>query len=90
MNEYVSTIAQTCYIELRRLASIRRFQTNTATATLVSASQSKGTATSIIVVVRFGLSITTIFGHRAHITLTVRISKSHDTFTTLFSATGSG
>ena len=30
-------IARTCYFELRRLASIRRFQTSTATATLVSA-----------------------------------------------------
>ena len=38
MNEHVSNIAQTCCFELRRLASIRRFQTITATATLVSAS----------------------------------------------------
>ena len=30
-------IARTCYFELRRLVSIRRFLTNTATATLVSA-----------------------------------------------------
>ena len=30
-------IARTCYFELRRLASIRRFLTSTATATLVSA-----------------------------------------------------
>ena len=37
MNAYVSNIAQICYYELRRLASIRRFQTSTATATLVSA-----------------------------------------------------
>ena len=37
MNAYVSNIAQTCYFELRRLASIRRFLTGTATATLVSA-----------------------------------------------------
>ena len=37
MNEYVSNIARTCYFELRRLASIRRFLTSTATATLVSA-----------------------------------------------------
>ena len=37
MNAHVSNIARTCYIELRRLASIRRLLTSTATATLVSA-----------------------------------------------------
>ena len=37
MNGHVSNIARTCYSELRRLASIRRFLTSTATATLVSA-----------------------------------------------------
>ena len=37
MNAHVSNIAWTCYFELGRLASIRRFLTNTATATLVSA-----------------------------------------------------
>ena len=37
MNAHVSNIDRTCYIELRRLASIRRFLTSTATATLVSA-----------------------------------------------------
>ena len=37
MNAHVSNIARTCYFELRRLASIRSFQTSTATATLVSA-----------------------------------------------------
>ena len=37
MNAHVSNIAQACYFELRRLASIRRFLTSTATATLVSA-----------------------------------------------------
>ena len=37
MNARVSNIARTCYFELRRLASIRRFLTSTATATLVSA-----------------------------------------------------
>ena len=37
MNAHVSNIARTCYFELRRLASIRRFLTNTATATVVSA-----------------------------------------------------
>ena len=37
MNGHVSNIARTCYFELRRLASIRRFMTSTATATLVSA-----------------------------------------------------
>ena len=37
MNAHVSNIAQTCYFELRHLASIRRFLTSTATATLVSA-----------------------------------------------------
>ena len=35
MNAHVSNIAKTCYFELRRLASIHRFLTNTAT--LVSA-----------------------------------------------------
>ena len=33
----VSNIARTCYFELRRLASIGRFLTSTATATLISA-----------------------------------------------------
>ena len=37
MNAHVSNISQTCYFELRRLASIRRFLTSTATATLASA-----------------------------------------------------
>ena len=37
MNAQVSKIAWTCYFELRRLATIRRFRTSTATATLVSA-----------------------------------------------------
>ena len=37
MHAHVSNIARTCYFELRRLASIRRFLTSTATATLVSA-----------------------------------------------------
>ena len=37
MNAHVSNIARTCYFELRRLASIRRFLTRIATATLVSA-----------------------------------------------------
>ena len=37
MNAHVSNIAQTCYFELRRLASIRRFLKSIATATLVSA-----------------------------------------------------
>ena len=37
MNAHVSNIARNCYFELRRLASIRRFLTSTATATLVSA-----------------------------------------------------
>ena len=37
MNAHVFNIARTCYFELRRLASIRRFQISTATATLVSA-----------------------------------------------------
>ena len=37
MNAHVSNIAQTCYFELRRLASIRIFLTITATSTLVSA-----------------------------------------------------
>ena len=36
-NAHVSNIAWICYFELRRLASIRRFLTSTATATLVSA-----------------------------------------------------
>ena len=37
MNAHVSNIVRTCYFELRRLASILRFLTSTATATLVSA-----------------------------------------------------
>ena len=37
MNAHVSNIARTYYFELRRLASIRRFLTSTATVTLVSA-----------------------------------------------------
>ena len=37
MNAHVSNIALTCYFELRRLASIRRYLTSTATATLLSA-----------------------------------------------------
>ena len=37
MNAIVSNIARTCYSDLRRLASIRRFLTSTATATLASA-----------------------------------------------------
>ena len=37
MNAHVSIIARTSYIELHRLASIRRFLTSTATATLASA-----------------------------------------------------
>ena len=37
MNAHATDIARTCYFELRRLASIRRFLTSTATATLVSA-----------------------------------------------------
>ena len=37
INAHFSKIALTCYSELRRLASIRRFLTSTATATLASA-----------------------------------------------------
>ena len=37
MNAHVSNISRTCYFELRLLASICRFLTSTATATLVSA-----------------------------------------------------
>ena len=37
MNAHVTNIARSCYFELRSLASIRSFQTSTATATLVSA-----------------------------------------------------
>ena len=37
MNAHVSNIARTCYIELRRFASIRRFLTSTVTATIVFA-----------------------------------------------------
>ena len=37
MSVHVSNISRTCYFELRCLASIRRFLTSTATATLVSA-----------------------------------------------------
>ena len=38
MNVHVSNIARKCYFELHHLASICRFLTSTATATLVSAS----------------------------------------------------
>ena len=37
MNAHVSNIARTCYLELGRLAYVRRFLTSTASATLVSA-----------------------------------------------------
>ena len=37
MNAHVSNIARTCYFELHRLASIRRFLASTATVTFVSA-----------------------------------------------------
>ena len=37
MNAHVSAIALSCYFDLCRLASIRRFLTNTTIATLVSA-----------------------------------------------------
>ena len=37
LNAHVSNIARTCYFELRRLISTRRFLTSTATTTLVSA-----------------------------------------------------
>ena len=37
INAHVSNIARTCYLELRRLESIRRFLTSTATSTYVSA-----------------------------------------------------
>ena len=37
MNAHISNIARTCYFKLRRLASIRRLVTSTATAALVSA-----------------------------------------------------
>ena len=37
MNAHVANIARACYFELRRLSSIHRFLTSTATATLVSA-----------------------------------------------------
>ena len=37
INAHVSNIGQTCYFELRHLASIRRFLTSITTATLVSA-----------------------------------------------------
>ena len=43
MNAIVSNIARTCYFELRRLASIRRFLISTATAILVSAFVLSGT-----------------------------------------------
>ena len=37
MNTHVFNIGRTCYIEQRRMTSIRRFQTSTATVTPVSA-----------------------------------------------------
>ena len=53
MNEHVFNIAQTCYFELRSLASIRRFLTSTATTTLVSA----------FVLSRFDYCNSQLFGH---------------------------
>ena len=38
MNAHITNIARTCYFELRRLASIRRFLTSTVAVILVSAS----------------------------------------------------
>ena len=52
--------------------------------------QSIGTAASIIVVVRFVLSLTTISGLHSGITMSVRLSNSHSTLISLFSFTGSG
>ena len=37
INANFANIARTCYYELRRMASVRRFLTSTATVTLVSA-----------------------------------------------------
>ena len=37
MNAHVTNVSRTCYFDLRGQASIRRFLTSTATATLVSA-----------------------------------------------------
>ena len=58
MNAHVSKIAWTCYYELLRMASIRRFLTSTATATLVSAS----------VLSRFDNCNSQLFGHTHDVT----------------------
>ena len=52
MNAHVSNIDRTCYFELRRLASIRRFLTSTASAIFVSA----------FVLSRIGNCISLLFG----------------------------
>ena len=58
MNAHVKKIARTCYFELRRLASIRRFLTSTATASLVSA----------FVLSRIDYSISLLFGSTHDVT----------------------
>ena len=61
MNAYVSNIARTCYFELRRLASIRRFLTST-TATLVSCR----------VQLRINCCNSLLFGHAHYMTSNLR------------------
>ena len=67
MKAHVSNIARTCYFELRRLASIRRLLTSTATATLVST---------------FGLSrmntcISLLFDSTHHVTLCLQQAQNY-------------
>ena len=58
MNAHVTNITRTCYFEQHRLASIRRFLTSTATATLVSA----------FVLSRIGYCISLLFGYTYDVT----------------------
>ena len=67
MNAHVSNIARTCYFELRRLASIRRFLTSTATATLVS----------VFVLSRIDYCISLLFGSTHDVTSHRQQVKNH-------------
>ena len=67
MNAHVTNIARTCYFELRRLASIRRFLTSTATATLVSA----------LVLSRIDYCISLLFGFAHDVTSHLQRTQNH-------------
>ena len=67
MNAHVSNIARTCYFELRRLASIRRFLTSTATATLVSA----------FVLSRIDYCISLLFGSTHDVTSNLQLKQNY-------------